>query len=319
MNGELHTLFWYTRAELVLLRRKISSLLSKKCIDLPSSRTEVAQGNEFDNIMCGIIQTLDDILETEAILWNTIFLSHIIQSLTVHLSNLRAVQDAATLQSIAHLPLDIDFVRIHCFVKTLVSICNANLVSLCTNPSRASVPVCDNVAPKGNILVSPMYQNRLSFIHTRARTSNLKIKTPSNSFSNLQNNTVKSPGLKARHQTANTLTIPTMSRVRTKNPLVHNHSNKDLSLSIVEEKIDQVKRLAMKVTSKDISKSHDTSIEAMSNSVHDTGAGLPVHNVESKQNYAMERYNDTALSKKRWRVATNVVRTVVQLPRKLGP
>ena len=317
MNGELHTLFWYTRAELVLLRRKIVTSLNQQCVDSTSSNPEVTRGNEFDNIMCCIIQTLDDILETESLLWNTLFLSHIIQSLTVHLSNLRA-QDSATVQTISHLPLDVDRVRIDCFVETLVAICRANLVALCTNPnpSKSSVPVFDNVTLKGNVLVSPTYQNRHSFVQ-KSRTPNLKIKTPSNSFSNLQNTTVKSPVSKAAHQTACTFTVPTASRVRTKDPLVHSHSNKDMSLSIIEDKIDQVKSLATRVCSKDIVQSHDTAIEAMSNSVHDTWAGLPVHNAESKKNYATERYNDTSRSTTRWHAVNNVIR-MIQLPKRIG-
>ena len=79
------------------------------------------------------------------------------------MSNLRA-QDSATLQNLSHLPLDIDRVRIDCFVETLVAICRANLVALCTNQSKAGVPVFDNVTLKGNILVSPTYQNRHAFV-----------------------------------------------------------------------------------------------------------------------------------------------------------
>lgn len=312
MNGELHTLFWYTRAELVLLRRKSATSLN---LDSTSSNPEGTNGKEFDNIMCCIIQTLDDILETESLLWNTLFLSHIIQSLTVHLLNLRA-QASATLQNISHLPLDIDRVRIDCFVETLVAICRANLVALCTNPSKSSVPVFDNVSLKGNILVSPTYQNRHSFVQ-KSRTPNLKIKTPSNSFSNLQNTTVKSPVLKAANQTACAFTVPITSRVRTKDPLIHSHSNKDLSLSIIEDKIDQVKRLATRVCSKNILQSHNTAIEAMHNSVNDTGAGLPVHNTEPKTIYVGKGYNDTSLSKTRWHAANNVIR-MVQRPKKLS-
>ena len=318
MNGELHTLFWYTRAELVLLRRKISSLLSKKCIDLPSSRTEVAQGNEFDNIMCGIIQTLDDILETEAVLWNTIFLSHIIQSLTVHLSNLRAVQDAATLQSIAHLPLDIDFVRIYCFVETLVAVSRANLIVLCTGPPKAGTSTCDISGLKGNFLVSPMYQNRYSCTNQKSGKTNLKIKTSSKSLSNVERKTTTSPILGEENQIKETFNIPTTSRVRNKDPLRQSRSNKDLSLLILEDKIDQSKRLATKVTSKEMLLSHDTSIEAMSNSVHDTGAGLPVHNSEFKSVHVEKRYIAKPKALTRWRAANNVIRTLVHLPRSLG-
>ena len=64
MNGELHTLFWYTRAELVLLRRRALSFSNDDGKKKTHPIEDVAVRKEVDNVMCGIIQTLDDILQT---------------------------------------------------------------------------------------------------------------------------------------------------------------------------------------------------------------------------------------------------------------
>ena len=176
MNGELHTLFWYTRAQLVLMRRQ-ASIASRKLdgIQYTKDGTKLKSRHmEVDNIICAMVHTIDDILTTEALLWNTLFLVHIIQSLTVHKSNLTAIHDSEKLQTSTVLPMDLQYVRIYCFIETLLVVCQANLVSLCTTTHKATASNTPHVANKGNIVISPMYQSRQPSIgksDTKADTS----------------------------------------------------------------------------------------------------------------------------------------------------
>ena len=99
MNGELHTLFWCTRAQLLLMRRQASTALRKldAMKDTKDGSKLKDRHMEVDNIIFGSVHTIDDILTTEALLWNTLFLVHIIQSLTVHKSYLNAIHDSEQL------------------------------------------------------------------------------------------------------------------------------------------------------------------------------------------------------------------------------
>ena len=139
-----------------------------------------------------------------------------------------------------------------------------------------------------------------------------------NGLLDIKKNTIKPPVLGRAPQVGEIFNIPITSRVRTKDPLRKSRSNKDLSVLLVEDKMNQVKRLIMKVTSKDMLQSHDKSIEAMSNSVHDARAGLPVHNVDPQQLRIDNKYNNTPHTVMRWRAAQNVIRTLVHLPKSMG-
>ena len=179
MNGELHNLFWYTRAQLVLIRRQ-SATASRKLDVMKHEKDDSKikdRHMEVDNIICGIVHTIDDILTTEALLWNTLFLVHIIQSLTVHKSNLNAIHDSEQLTIARVLPMELNYVRIYCFIDTLLVVCQANLVSLCTTSHKANPSNTPHAVNKANIIISPMYQSR----QPNAVKNNTKVDTPTSS------------------------------------------------------------------------------------------------------------------------------------------
>jgi hypothetical protein len=323
MNAELRTLFWYTRAELVLLRRRALSFKNDDGNSTIHPIEDVAVRKEVDNIMCGIIQTLDDILQTETFLFNTLFLSHIIQSLSVHLSNLRAVHDASVLQNFQHLPLDINFVRIHCFVETLLFVARANLVSVCTTPPKSNVSGYDNTVPKPNVALSPMYQNRLSKTNLRAAEYNILKKSSSSRLLNVKNNASKSqvttsPVTKSPEFSNKTDPVLKDTQIFHKDPLVKSRSNRNLSDFFIEDKIYQVNRLSKNISGRDMLNSHHQAIEAMNNSVSDTGAGLPVHDSSSKSTGFHVNNHVEPHTGMRWHRASGLINRLVQLPRSLG-
>jgi hypothetical protein len=134
MNRELNTLFWYTRSELVLIRRRNKSFISdqsdKKIV---TDEEDDCRRDEVDVIMRGIIETLDEILASEAKLWNTPFLVHIIQTFSVHISNLKNVYDTNSSVLYTLIPIDIDYTRVCCYLKIIIAVCEANLIHLCTH------------------------------------------------------------------------------------------------------------------------------------------------------------------------------------------
>jgi hypothetical protein len=133
MNRELNTLFWYTRSELVTIRRRNKSFLSDRSDqNVKSDDSEASLRDEVDVIIRSMIETIDEILASESKLWNTPFLIHIIQAFSVHIFNLNTVQETNSSLLYTLLPLDIDYTRLRCYNEIILGMCQANLISLCT-------------------------------------------------------------------------------------------------------------------------------------------------------------------------------------------
>jgi hypothetical protein len=141
MNRELHNLVWYTRAEFVLMRRHNNSAKVSLALDTEDVPLEEMMPNELNQILCNIIHTLDNILASEKVLFNTLLLTHVIQSLTVHSFNMKACHEGANDSVGTFLSLDNTHVRMQCHLNVLLDVCKSNLVSLCSKSRvRESVP-----------------------------------------------------------------------------------------------------------------------------------------------------------------------------------
>ena len=137
MNKELHTLFWYTRSELVLIRRRNKSFISDQS---PGTNFKTVSGeglrDEVDIIIRGMIETIDETMAAEAKLWNTPFIIHVLQALSVHMRNLKMIEKTSCSHVYTLLPLDIDYTRVRCYIDLLVAVCQANVVRLCALPDK---------------------------------------------------------------------------------------------------------------------------------------------------------------------------------------
>ena len=376
MNSELHTLFWYTRAELVSTRRKI--------IPFPERRHETVTElddirSEVDDIISAIVQTLDDIMETQLLLWNTLFLSHIIHSLSVHLSNLSDVHNAAVSRGVSMLTLDINYIRLECFIKTLLNICQANIITLCTNSSKTvmsksdlaanrspSVKISTGFQRKEAIPISPTWTTKnkphtnpffdqttvepppsikSGYLNHSVLQYNRDLKRSVSTSSGTQNfererggsmidpifgnqlgNDTTTPKSTGGTPTGGTPTggTPTggivtgvMPKSR-RDSLHHAWHSKSFTQLLVNKKIDQLDRLSVNLTSKDMVQAHTRTKEAVSVSAIDKGLRISVDYTNTNTN--QKKTNDMDTSKHhavmRWRAAHQVIRTMVKIPKR---
>ena len=342
MNSEMFTLFWYTRAELALIRKQLNCFSEKKCNTDTDPNDRDSLRREVDDIMRGVIQTLDDILYTESLIVTTLFLSHIIQSFTVHISNLQATLEVAETRGITLFSLDSNIVRINCFITTLISIARANLVILCTTTHKSSMSTTENISNSKKLLIPPMYQTRTPSIlqpnikrnekielHVFNRSSSQDSSTRARDYldRNLPMFQPNKPHIApSRRIHSDDLTTPRDSTTdppssgystlkpdvkklnQTQQKLPHSVSRTFSSRRFVEEKIDQVTRLTIHLTSKDMLNSHEQAKVAMQNSVMDNIKSPPVRTQKSRGMYFNETGNDQKETKKRWMTAQNVVR-----------
>jgi len=347
MNSEMFTLFWYTRAELALIRKQLNCFAEKQNdtdID-PDEKDSLRK--EVDDIIRGVIQTLDDILYTESLVVSTLFLSHIIQSFTVHISNLQATLEVAEKRGITLFSLESNVVRTNCFITTLISIARANLVILCTTTHKSLVSNTENIQHNKKLLIPPMYQTRTPSI----LQPNIKYNEQRNlhvcDSSSTQNSSTKTRDYIARNLPVfqpNKPRIAPLPRVQTDDPtpmrdsttdppssghstpgsdvkrinlaqhkLPHSVSRMGSSRRFVEEKIDQMDRLTIHLTSKDMLTSHEQATVAMQNSVMDNVKPPAVRTPKSRGIYFKEVENDEKPGRKKWMTAQNVVRTMARL------
>jgi hypothetical protein len=299
MNTDMHTLFWYIRSELVLLRRRSNATFAEKtkpfsaqkrfCVGV--SDTETIARNGVDEIVVGIIHTLDDILSAEAILWNLLFLVHIVQSLSVHKCSLTKYEELATTEGYSLVPLDLNFTRIHCYLEIIMDVCRANLVMLCTKDT--------------------LHSQKNEGSNTNA---SLPIRIPySNGSSNvspIQPPAHKSPkGLKYTrgnidlHGYAGNVTA-----------VKRTNSDQELSTKFINDKIDVQNRLCSKLDSKDLLNAHAHATDAMLNSVTDDGTGLPTYETRLSTR-AKESMSKTPHSILRWRAAQHTIQMAVRIPK----
>lgn len=150
MNSELHTLFWFIHEDLTKLLRKnktdFKSIVREqvKCHsmykhvgfdDEDVKEDEIPERelhNELNDILRGIIQTIDEILSTESMMLNTIFIMHVMRAFTVHKSNLQVCQDASNVIKVNLMPLEMSYTHVKCYIDLIVDVCRANLINICT-------------------------------------------------------------------------------------------------------------------------------------------------------------------------------------------
>lgn len=183
MNRELHTLLWNTRAEFVLMRRKNHLVHKKDNSNVENDDHEDSIRVEFDEIICDVIQILDDILASEGFLFNTILLTHIIQSLTLHLYNLKTCQDTAVRLLYTILPVHTTHIRVQCHIQILINICNSNLVTLCSTEPRVKGCMCRRssypiaLSYKSNVTVAATVAQDPSFSRPFNRRTSINLKS----------------------------------------------------------------------------------------------------------------------------------------------
>ena len=107
------------------------------------------------------------------------------------------------------------------------------------------------------------------------------------------------------------------TRIRNKDPLINSRPTKTFSHLFVEDKIGQINRLSKKVRSRDMITSHHQSVEAMKNSLSDTGVGLPIHDASSKPTGFHTHNHAKPQTAMRWQKATSLINRLVKLPQSL--
>jgi hypothetical protein len=158
MNRNMHSLVWYTRADLLLImNRNISANRCTKS-DNRSEDTKQSMCTEVSEILSGMIKTLDDTLAMGNSSWNVLFLSHVIQACSVHLSGLETCRDAYQKLGLCLLGLDNSYVRVRCHITTVVCMCQALLGFLCgaggaLESRRGSTPCLPSSTPSQSINV----------------------------------------------------------------------------------------------------------------------------------------------------------------------
>jgi hypothetical protein len=135
MNREFFTLLEYTRAEVVLMRKRNATECKLSKVHDPKIEN---MHNETQEILNGIIDTLDDTITTGKFTWNTLMLSHIIQAFNIHLFSLKTCKDASNDTRCTMLGLDATYIRLQCHIKTVLKCCTSNLVTMCTSPAVSS-------------------------------------------------------------------------------------------------------------------------------------------------------------------------------------
>jgi hypothetical protein len=133
MNKDTHSLLWYTRAEIVRIRGRNTEYTKNNKPDSRSGDTQRALYEESNEILTCILRTLDDTLTLGGSRWSALFLAHVIQAYTLHLFAMKTCHDAYIKLGFTMLGLDNNYVRIRCHVNTVLDICKANLVVLCSS------------------------------------------------------------------------------------------------------------------------------------------------------------------------------------------
>jgi len=128
MNSELHSVFQFIRSDMARMLKKNSNLKSELDVQCDCSYMD-----EMGDLLRGVIHTVDDILVSAAVLWNALFLIHIIHSMNIHASNIEACHKAADAVGSHVFRLDIDHSRVQCHLQNVLYICRYNLSRMCTD------------------------------------------------------------------------------------------------------------------------------------------------------------------------------------------
>lgn len=268
MNRELHTILWYIRADFIMIRRQCQSLSNQNLVHTKKNVPEQNVNREVDDILHGIITTLDDMFESEIMIWNSILLQNLIQAFTSHIHNLDKCQHAAEGLGSTSLSLDNNYIRAKCHIDTTLSILRYNIVSICSSvslnknrQSLASVPLHKREISTQFTNTDPQILSRMSarsvFISKPIRHSSLgnMIRRTSSNLGTKQ--LISSQSAKEMH-TKETKTDDVSSNEAIKNTIhVHN-------------------RRRLKMCSKELIKEHDKTHSAILNSMASDRHGVSV-------------------------------------------
>ena len=299
MNKELHTLLWYIRADLVLLRKKSSPLSPKlTCFDkyAPSTLEKMVNPEIYD-ILFGIIATLEDMFESETMLWNSILLENLIQAFTGHVRNLDMCHAAAEGLKSTSVSLENNYIRVKCHLDTILSILRFNIISMCSSVSLKKT--------RESLAIVPLYQR---FSHGARPTADpvqdFGLKRLRSGHSVPSKSSFVSRQL--RHTNSldsinNTSNIPpplTLKRSKSEKTSSENATNFE-SFSphdaFVKTRIYQHSRRRLKMCSKLLIDEHDKSTHAILNSVGGDGPGVSVTYSSSSHPSALTRASSPVL------------------------
>jgi hypothetical protein len=268
MNLELHKLLWYTKAELVQIRKRNTSVWQK---DKNTTGWDDNRENIYDEItgiLSGVIITIDDVLKTGSSAWNSLLLANIIQAFNVHLSTLQRCHFAAEALGYTMLGLDNNYTRVRCHVQTVLDMIKANLVVLCSSAAvsvgrRTNLKVDTNFGDS-NLTRPPTNLTRSPSNLTRSAPDLIR------SFSNLD----RSSGSKSLIESTAPVAPNTVPLFRRSTSSVNNALQglcvalKDDSCQlVVKDMLVQHTRLRSKLSSKNLIEAHQTANIAMASAV----------------------------------------------------
>ena len=133
MNSELHSVFLFTRSDITRVLKRINEFRSESNVE-----SDCSYMDEMSDLLRGVIHTIDDIITSAAVMWNALFLLHIIHSMNVHASNIEACHKAADVIGSPVFRLDIDHRRMQCHIQNILCICRYNLSRMCTSEASRS-------------------------------------------------------------------------------------------------------------------------------------------------------------------------------------
>ena len=123
MNSEFHSLFLFTRADIGRMITK-NTASGKDC--------DCSYVDEMSGLLKSVMYTIDDIIVSAGVMWNALFLVHLIHSINVHVSNIEACHEAADAKGSPVFRFDVDYIRIRCHLDNILAVCRYNMSRMCT-------------------------------------------------------------------------------------------------------------------------------------------------------------------------------------------
>jgi hypothetical protein len=131
MNSELRSVLLYIRGDIVQIRHRCHPSSSGKQPSSSGKQPVDDMRGEMTDLMRSVVSTIDDIVSTGMVIWNSLFLMHLIHVFTVQLKNIDDVHKAADSIGLDIFAFDVDHTRVICHLRTILSVCQSNLAALC--------------------------------------------------------------------------------------------------------------------------------------------------------------------------------------------
>ena len=132
MNSEFNSVLVFIRSDMSRMIKKMSTFKSElKERSDPDEPGDYSYIDEMYELLRGVMHTLDDILISATVMWNALFLLHMIHSMNIHISNIYACHKTADAKCAPVFRLDIDHSRVQCHLENILSICRYNLSRMC--------------------------------------------------------------------------------------------------------------------------------------------------------------------------------------------